>query len=83
VRAIRYSTGEIRSGDPAQRLVEQTMSNSVPKAITELEQLRTRINDDDLCELIDILLRVLRASKPPQVEDLDDLVAQVLPPKGH
>jgi hypothetical protein len=59
------------------------MSNSVPKAITELEQLRTRINDDDLCELIDILLRMLRASKPPQVEDLDDLVAQVLPPKGH
>jgi hypothetical protein len=53
------------------------MTNSVPRAIVELEQLREK--DPALRELIEIILRLLKAAKPSKQEQMKGMAMATEP----
>jgi hypothetical protein len=56
-----------------EQLIEETkMPGSVPRAINELEQLREQVQDPDLLQLIEVLLRLLTGT------DLGESARQVI-----
>jgi hypothetical protein len=51
------------------------MPSSVPRAIVELEEMRERVQDQELCQLVEILLRLLTGT------NLEDSAQRYLSPQ--
>jgi Trm5-related predicted tRNA methylase len=51
------------------------MAGSVPRAIVELEEMRERVQDQELCQLVEILLRLLTGT------NLEDAAQRYLSPQ--